>query len=99
MHADSHETRESETCPRQAHAVAVERCLAALLQAEPDWPVDLIGVVRLRDLPDGPLTEALLRRRAAIGLANQPYAPVLVDHAGRRFHPDVVPPALWQVVA
>jgi metal-sulfur cluster biosynthetic enzyme len=86
-----------EAFRRRAHAAARERCLVALLRAEPDWTVDMLGFVRLGDLPSGPQTDSLLRRRAAIGLGTGQTAPVLVDHTGRRYHPDDVPTALRRV--
>lgn len=81
-----------ETFRRKAHTAAMERCLTALLRAEPDRPLDSLGQVVLHDLPRGPHTDALLRRRAAVGLPLEGTAPVLVDHAGTR--PDDVPMAL-----
>jgi metal-sulfur cluster biosynthetic enzyme len=81
-----------ETFRRKAHTAAMERCLTALLRAEPDRPVDALGQVVLDDLPEGHHTNALLRRRAALGLPLAGTAPVLVDHAGAQ--PDDVPMAL-----
>jgi metal-sulfur cluster biosynthetic enzyme len=81
-----------ETFRRKAHTAAMERCLTALLRAEPDRPLDTLGQVVLHDLPRGPHTEALLRRREALGLPVTGSSPVLVDHAGAR--PDDVPMAL-----
>jgi metal-sulfur cluster biosynthetic enzyme len=80
------------TFRRKAHTAAVERCLTALLRAEPDRPLDALGQVVLDDLPRGPHTEALLRRREAVGLPLAGTSPVLVDHTGAR--PDDVPMAL-----
>lgn len=81
-----------ETFRRKAHTAAMERCLSALLRAEPDRDVESLGEVRLSDLPPGPHTDALRRRRAALGLSLVASAPVLVDHAGDP--PDDVPMAL-----
>lgn len=81
-----------ETFRRKAHTAAMERCLTALLRAEPDREVEATGEVRLRDLPLGPHTDALLRRRAALGLPPDEDARVLVDHTGAP--PDDVPMAL-----
>ena len=53
---------------RKAHTAAMERCLTALLRAEPDRAVEDLGSVRLGDLPVDDRTAALLRRRAALGL-------------------------------
>ena len=81
-----------QTFRRKAHTAAMERCLTALLRAEPDRPLDTLGQVVLDDLPRGPHTDALLRRREALGLPLAGTSPVLVDHAGAR--PDDVPMAL-----
>ena len=50
--------------------------------------------VRLGDLPDDATTEALLRRRRALGLSTAPDALVMVDHLGCGYAPDDVPLAL-----
>jgi metal-sulfur cluster biosynthetic enzyme len=71
-----------ETFRRKAHTAAMERCLSALLHARPDRDVESLGDVRLADLAPGQHTEALLRRRAALGLPLDDSAPVLVDHDG-----------------
>jgi metal-sulfur cluster biosynthetic enzyme len=81
-----------ETFRRKAHTAAMERCLTALLRAEPDRPLDALGQVVLDDLPRGNHTDALLRRREAVGLPLTGTSPVLVDHAG--VQPDDVPMAL-----
>jgi len=83
-----------ETFRRKAHTAAMERCLTALLRTEPERPVETLGGVRLRDLPVDPATDALLRRRAALGLPADPEALVMVDHTGRGYPPDDVPLAL-----
>jgi hypothetical protein len=41
--------------------------------------------------PPGPDTDALLRRRAALGLPGTPDARVLVDHDGHPYDEDAVP--------
>ncbi len=92
-----HEAEESldglrETFRRKAHTAAMERCLTALLRADPQRSESSLGDVRLGDLPDDSMTEALMRRRRAIGLSTQPDVLVMVDHGGRR--PDDVPLAL-----
>ena len=79
---------------RKAHTAAMERCLTGLLRAEPEREVGSVGEVRLRDLPDGKDTEALLRRREALGLPDSPDALVMVDHTGAGYSPDAVPMAL-----
>jgi metal-sulfur cluster biosynthetic enzyme len=75
---------------RKAHTAAMERCLARLLRAEPDRPVESLAEVTLADLPDDACTEALRRRRAAIGLPDEPDARVMVDHDGRACPPEDV---------
>ncbi|SDX92036.1 Metal-sulfur cluster biosynthetic enzyme [Modestobacter sp. DSM 44400] len=84
-----HEAEESldelrATFQRKAHTAAMERALTALLRAEPVRTEADLGEVTLADLPAGPTTEALLRRRATLGLPVDGRAPVLVDAAGRR---------------
>jgi metal-sulfur cluster biosynthetic enzyme len=84
-----HEAEESldalrATFQRKAHTAAMERALTALLRADPDRSEADLGEVTLADLPSGPTTEALLRRRATLGLPVDGGAPVLVDGEGRR---------------
>ncbi|MDR7255439.1 metal-sulfur cluster biosynthetic enzyme [Nocardioides sp. BE266] len=81
-----------ETFRRKAHTAAMERCLTGLLRSDPDRHLDTLGQVVLRDLPRGPHTEALLRRRSALGLPLAATSPVLVDHTGAQ--PDDVPMAV-----
>lgn len=76
------------TFRRKAHQAAMERALAVLLRA--DEHVDLHGVT-LADLPDVASSQALLRRRAALGLPDHPAAPVLVDHDGTPFSREKIP--------
>jgi metal-sulfur cluster biosynthetic enzyme len=80
------------TFQRKAHTAAMERALTGLLRADPSLTEDRAGEVTLADLPPGPTTEALLRRRATLGLPLDASAPVLVDADGRR--PEQVVPAL-----
>ncbi|MDN7122478.1 iron-sulfur cluster assembly protein [Nocardioides sp. ChNu-153] len=83
------------TFRRKAHTAAVERCLTALLRADPDLPEAAVGAVTLGQLPPAaPTTRALLRRRAEVGLGDHPDAVVLVDHAGTPYPPEQVPMAL-----
>jgi metal-sulfur cluster biosynthetic enzyme len=74
-----------ETFQRKAHTAAMERCLTALLRAQPHRAVEDLGSVTLGDLPDDDRTAALRRRRAAIGLPDADGATVLVDHEGRGY--------------
>ncbi|GAA2148545.1 metal-sulfur cluster biosynthetic enzyme [Humibacillus xanthopallidus] len=83
-----------ETFQRKAHTAAMERCLTALLRAEPDRAVEDLGSVTLGDLPADDRTAALRRRRAAIGLPDDDGAAVLVDHEGRGYAVRDVPLAL-----
>jgi metal-sulfur cluster biosynthetic enzyme len=80
-----------ETFRRKAHAAAMERCLTGLLRAEPDREVTSLGTVTLGDLPSGEHTEALRRRRGALGLPNAPMALVMVDHEGNGYPADEIP--------
>ncbi|KQU68029.1 iron-sulfur cluster assembly protein [Phycicoccus sp. Root101] len=82
------------TFRRKAHTAAAERVLTELLRSKPTLPESMVGSVRLRHLGPGRTTEALLRRREAIGLPDDPDALVLVDHEGRGYSPDEVPMAL-----
>jgi hypothetical protein len=72
------------TFQRKAHTAAMERALTAWLRVDPSRSESDAGEVRLADLPDGPTTEALLRRREALGLPADPASAVLVDAGGRR---------------
>jgi len=72
----------------------MERCLTALLRADPQRDESSLGEVRLRDLPDDDNTAALLGRRCALGLTTAPNDLVMVNHEGRGYSPDDVPMAL-----
>ena len=72
------------TFQRKAHTAAMERALTAWLRADPSRSESDAGEVTLADLTDGPTTEALLRRRAVLGLPGDPRSAVLVDADGRR---------------
>ncbi|MCW2773119.1 MAG: Metal-sulfur cluster biosynthetic enzyme [Nocardioides sp.] len=80
------------TFQRKAHTAAIERCLTALLRADPELDVEAVGSVRLGDLPSDEHAEALRRRRTTLGLPDSADALVLVDHEGRA--PADVPMAL-----
>jgi len=82
------------TFQRKAHTAAMERCLTQLLRSDPDRPEASLGQVRLHDLPDNPMTDALLRRRAVLGLSLAPQSVVMVDHHGCGYDPDDVPVGL-----
>jgi metal-sulfur cluster biosynthetic enzyme len=79
------------TFQRKAHTAAMERCLTALLRAEPARAITELGAVRIRDLPRDGTTDSLLRRRRAIGLSTTPDDVVMVDHHGRGYAADDVP--------
>jgi metal-sulfur cluster biosynthetic enzyme len=84
-----HEAEESldelrATFQRKAHTAAMERALTGWLRSDPSRSESEVGGVTLADLPDGPTTEALLRRRAVLGLPAGPASAVLVDADGRR---------------
>jgi metal-sulfur cluster biosynthetic enzyme len=94
-----HEAQDSldelrETFRRKAHTAAIERCLTALLRAQPDRPVAALGEVRIADLPAGAATASLLRQRRGIGLSTEPEDLVLVDDHGHSYAPEEVPLAL-----
>lgn len=86
---DLEELRESFR--RKAHTAAMERCLTGLVRLRPDLPEESLGQVTLADLPSGRHTDALLRRRAALGLPDRPDAPVMVDHQGNGYRREEVP--------
>ncbi len=79
------------TFRRKAHTAAMERCLTALLRSRPDRDVTSLGAVTMADLPPDGHTEALRRRRAALGLPDGPDALVMVDHHGHGYPPEEVP--------
>jgi metal-sulfur cluster biosynthetic enzyme len=94
-----HESQESlddlrERFRRKAHTATMERCLTALLRADPQRCESSLGDVRLGDLPDDGNTAALLRRRRAIGLPTAADDLVMVNHEGRGYSADDVPMAL-----
>lgn len=82
------------TFRRKAHTAAAERCLTELLRADPSLVEEAVGRVQLGELLPGRATEALLRRRAALGLPEGARALVLVDHLGRGYATEAVPLAL-----
>jgi metal-sulfur cluster biosynthetic enzyme len=78
------------TFQRKAHAAAVERCIEALLKTT-SLAVSDIYRLRLRNIPAGRAREALLRRRAALGLGVGLDEPVFVDEHGARVPKEEVP--------
>ena len=73
------------TFQRKAHTAAMERAVTALLRTDP--AVD-VAALTLGDLPAGEhTTDALLRRRATLGLPVDDGAPVLVHDDGTRPDP------------
>ncbi|TCC22146.1 iron-sulfur cluster assembly protein [Kribbella speibonae] len=78
---------------RKAHTAAMERSVMALLRSTGTTVEQLPGLT-LGQLPGGPQTEALLRRRAAIGLGIRPDDLVFVDDDGVPVPPEAVPARL-----
>ena len=77
------------TFTRKAHTAAMERAVTALLRADRSLTEDDVRGLTLGDLPaDAPTSEALLRRRAVVGLPLDAAAPVLVDADGTRPSPE-----------
>jgi metal-sulfur cluster biosynthetic enzyme len=72
------------TFTRKAHTAAMERALTGWLRADPSRTEEAVLAVTLGDLPPGPATEALLRRRARLGLPLDDDAPVLLAPDGSR---------------
>lgn len=70
------------TFRRKAHTVAMERALTQFLRATPSLGESDLHRVTIADLPDDTQKAALLRCRAAIGLALDGSAVVLVDNDG-----------------
>ena len=75
---------------RKACTAAMERSCAALIK-NGSRTVDDLHTLTLADLPPGPTTEALLRRRRETGFSTAPDAPVLVDDEGLPVPPEQVP--------
>ena len=69
------------TFQRKAHTAAMERCVMAALTAGV-VTVEELGGLSLGDLPGGRTKEALVRRRADIGLGVAPEVLVVVDEHG-----------------
>jgi metal-sulfur cluster biosynthetic enzyme len=75
---------------RKAHTAAMERCASELLR-QSDLQVEDLHLITLADLPEGRFKDALLRRRAAIGLGVHSADPVVVDEDGGPLAPEAVP--------
>lgn len=78
------------TFQRKAHTAAVERCVADRLKNS-SLALEDVYRLRLRNLPAGAFKEALLRRRAAIGLAIGLDEQVFVDEHGTPVAPEDIP--------
>jgi len=78
------------TFQRKAHTAAMERCAMDLLKTT-NLTVGDLHRLTLADLPDGRHKEALLRRRAAIGLGTRPGDLVMVGDDGDPVPPEAVP--------
>jgi metal-sulfur cluster biosynthetic enzyme len=73
------------TFTRKAYTAAMERAITALLRADRSLSEADVHRLVLGDLPmDEPTTQALLRRRSAVGLPLDPGAAVLVGPDGGR---------------
>ena len=72
------------TFRRKAHTAAMERALTGWLREQPSRTESEVWDVTLGDLPAGPVTDALLRRREALGLPVDDAAPVLLAPDGSR---------------
>jgi metal-sulfur cluster biosynthetic enzyme len=68
------------TFRRKAHIASMERACRRLM--ERGWSVDDLPRATIADLPPGAPRDGLVRRRAEVGLATSPEAPVLVDDDG-----------------
>lgn len=78
------------TFQRKAHTAAMERCVMAALSSGASRLED-VGRLTLGDLPGGRTKEALLRRRADIGLGVAPSERVVVDEHGAAVPEDELP--------
>jgi metal-sulfur cluster biosynthetic enzyme len=78
------------TFRRKAHTAAMERCVMLVLTAG-DGSIEGLVRLTLADLPAGRAKDALLRRRADLGLGTSPHLPVVVDDAGASIPEDQLP--------
>ncbi|GAB2748318.1 iron-sulfur cluster assembly protein [Amycolatopsis magusensis] len=76
------------TFRRKAHTAAMERSLTSLLRQDPELKPHRTV---LADLPAGQATDALLRRREALGLSTDPASKVLVDDHGNPYPAEETP--------
>lgn len=67
---------------RRAHLAAMDRCCGMMLRRG-TWTIEELPALELLDLPAGSKKSALVRRRRALGLPDEPHARVLVDDEGR----------------
>ena len=67
---------------RKAHVAAMERALTAWLHADATRSETAVGGVTLADLPEGRERDALLTRRATLGISLVPSAAVLIEADG-----------------
>ncbi|SDM15560.1 Metal-sulfur cluster biosynthetic enzyme [Lentzea albidocapillata subsp. violacea] len=72
------------TFQRKAHAAAMERAVRTV-------PLERLRTLTLQDLPESKATEALRRRRSALGFGTAPDALVLVDDHGVPLPPGDLP--------
>ncbi|SFB40116.1 Metal-sulfur cluster biosynthetic enzyme [Amycolatopsis marina] len=79
------------TFRRKAHTAAVERALGALLRSDPGRREESLHEVTIGELPAERATEALLRRREAIGLSCAGTERVLVDDHGNPYPAEEIP--------
>jgi metal-sulfur cluster biosynthetic enzyme len=70
------------TFRRKAHLACLERTCRQLIRA--GWQVDALADTVLGDVPDSPERKSLLRRRADLGISNDPAAPLFVESTGER---------------
>jgi metal-sulfur cluster biosynthetic enzyme len=80
------------TFQRKAHLACLERACRRLVQD--GWQIERLARAELSDLPAGPEREALLRRRADLGLATEPDARLFVDDDGEPVSAENLPTRL-----
>jgi metal-sulfur cluster biosynthetic enzyme len=80
------------TFQRKAHLACLERTCRQLIRS--GWQVDALADTMLGDVPDSPERESLLRRRADLGISNDPGEPLFVESTGERVPADQLPARL-----